>query len=334
MKLYKKSLCALLATLLVAGPAMTAVHAEEVGTNTTTEVTQTVEDVAQEEVAPAEGQSPIIKDMTVRTNATDADKETFGGIFDFIPFVLPTGGVDVKAFVHTTTRDMLMVNVENGIASADFTFNTEDVKADVLGLQLEGKMSEFEDVKMDDWFFEYVQSATSNGFLNGVSETSYAPNALLTLRDTVTALNRVLTYNNDMSMATSRTYVEGQLEGMEKDAHYFNTANLLSKMSIEEIAQMKDMLTQDITRTITRGELAQVLYYALHDVINVPGTPVEFTDVYDATEAIDFCARVGLMTGKTENTFDPTASLKRAEFATVLDRVNNLYTINAMMNNK
>ena len=49
----------------------------------------------------------------------------------------------------------------------------------------------FTDVKEGDWFYDAVQYARINGLFNGTSETTFAPNGIMTRGMFVTVLGKV-----------------------------------------------------------------------------------------------------------------------------------------------
>lgn len=54
-------------------------------------------------------------------------------------------------------------------------------------------MSKIKDVSEDDWFYGYVKKAYEMGFMNGMSEDSFAPNSNLTRAEASTVLYRLFT---------------------------------------------------------------------------------------------------------------------------------------------
>lgn len=104
--------------------------------------------------------------------------------------------------VHALVDDGII----NGITYNKFAPNDNVTRAQFAqmlalasGADLSSYTSSFEDVSETDWFYPAVAWASSVGVVNGMTETTYAPNALITRQDMALMLSR---YIENVSKAT------------------------------------------------------------------------------------------------------------------------------------
>lgn len=81
---------------------------------------------------------------------------------------------------------------DNKVTRAEFT----KMVAVLFGLEASSTESKFVDCGADDWFTPYVLAAAEAGYVNGVDDTHFAPDAQITRQDICTILGRVLSVNN------------------------------------------------------------------------------------------------------------------------------------------
>ncbi|GLB60233.1 S-layer homology domain-containing protein [Cytobacillus sp. NCCP-133] len=97
---------------------------------------------------------------------------------------------EVDKFINADILDGYMdedlnmtVQPENKITRAQFT----KILVNALGLKNSGKAKTFRDVKPSDWYYEYVNTASSLGIISGKEDGRFAPNANIT-RDQMTKM--------------------------------------------------------------------------------------------------------------------------------------------------
>lgn len=256
----------------------------------------------------------------IRENADGNSSATFTGDVDYLPFVLPAGKVDVGKI---TANESVIVTIPEGITSVDITSSQSRVTGDLLGIKLIPKTLGYSDVLPTEWYYSSIMQASSIGFLKGTSNTKYSPESKLSTKDTITALNRVITKNEDFYMATSRAEIESKLNNLQKDEVYYDRANILAKMRGAEIQETLAMIAATEAKSITREQLAELLANIFDDVLSATGNTKTFSDTQ--SQAVAYCVKAGLLQGKSDSKFDPKANLTRAELATVLIRLNDLY---------
>jgi len=176
-----------------------------------------------------------------------------------------------------------------------------------------GDAPKFTDVPQNQWYYSDVCYAVQKGFVNGISETIYAPENKLTIAEAIklaacmhqlSANDWSVTLKND-SITWYKTYLD-----------YATAKGILSKTY------------KDYNAYITRGEFVSIFYAALpvteYTQINTVSDnkipDVKLTDSY-ANQIYTFY-RAGLLTGSDANgTFYQNSNIKRSEVAALLTRM-------------
>lgn len=158
-------------------------------------------------------------------------------------------------------------------------------------------MNPFKDVKVSSWFGKYVIDLYNDGIINGTSATTYAPNDTLTW---AAALKLLLVSNGDLKAADA-------------------TGADWSKNAIAKAAEL-GLVAADLdgTKAISRLEFCQVA--AKLNKLAESKTESKFTDCTDGYVMALVDAKV--ISGMTETTFEPAASLTRAQIAKIIYQLN------------
>ena len=158
-------------------------------------------------------------------------------------------------------------------------------------------MNPFKDVKVSSWFGKYVIDLYNDGIINGTSATTYAPNDTLTW---AAALKLLLVSHGDLKAADA-------------------TGADWSKNAIAKAAEL-GLVAADLdgTKAISRLEFCQVA--AKLNKLAESKTESKFTDCTDGYVMALVDAKV--INGMTETTFEPAASLTRAQIAKILYQLN------------
>ena len=154
-------------------------------------------------------------------------------------------------------------------------------------------MNPFKDVKVSSWFGQYVIDLYNDGIINGTSATTYAPNDTLTW---AAALKLLLVSHGDLKAADA-------------------TGADWSKNAIAKAAEL-GLVAADLdgAKAISRLEFCQVA--AKLNKLAESKTESKFTDCTDGYVMALVDAKV--INGMTETTFEPAASLTRAQIAKIL----------------
>lgn len=158
-------------------------------------------------------------------------------------------------------------------------------------------MNPFADVKASSWFGKYVIDLYNDGIINGTSATTYAPNDTLTW---AAALKLLLVSNGDLKAADA-------------------TGADWSKNVIAKAAEL-GLVAADLdgAKAISRLEFCQVA--AKLNKLAESKTESKFTDCADGYVMALVDAKV--INGMTETTFEPDASLTRAQIAKIIYQLN------------
>ena len=158
-------------------------------------------------------------------------------------------------------------------------------------------MNPFKDVKVSSWFGKYVIDLYNDGIINGTSATTYAPNDTLTW---AAALKLLLVSNGDLKAADA-------------------TGADWSKNTIAKAAEL-GLVAADLdgAKAISRLEFCQVA--AKLNKLAESKTESPFTDCTDGYVMALVDAKV--INGMTETTFEPSATLTRAQIAKIIYQLN------------
>ncbi len=207
------------------------------------------------------------------------------------------GGDTYYAFAAATSKFDTGVTLDMAVMD----YITKELKG-VIGEQYaapQGRilMNPFKDVKVSSWFGKYVIDLYNDGIINGTSATTYAPNDTLTW---AAALKLLLVSNGDLKAADA-------------------TGADWSKNAIAKAAEL-GLVAADLdgAKAISRLEFCQAA--AKLNKLAESKTESKFTDCTDGYVMALVDAKV--ISGMTETTFEPAASLTRAQIAKILYQLN------------
>ena len=207
------------------------------------------------------------------------------------------GGDTYYAFAAATSKFDTGVTLDMAVMD----YITKELKG-VIGEQYaapQGRilMNPFKDVKVSSWFGKYVIDLYNDGIINGTSATTYAPNDTLTW---AAALKLLLVSNGNLKAADA-------------------TGADWSKNAIAKAAEL-GLVAADLdgAKAISRLEFCQVA--AKLNKLAESKTESKFTDCTDGYVMALVDAKV--INGMTETTFEPDASLTRAQIAKIIYQLN------------
>ena len=203
------------------------------------------------------------------------------------------GGDTYYAFKAATAKFDTGIPLDEAVME----YVTKELKG-VIGTQYaapQGRilLNPFKDVKVSSWFGKYVIDLYNDGVINGTSATTYAPNDTLTW---AAALKLLLVSHGDLKAADA-------------------TGADWSKNAIAKAAEL-GLVAADLdgAKAISRLEFCQVA--AKLNKLAESKTESKFTDCTDGYVMALVDAKV--ISGMTETTFEPAASLTRAQIAKIL----------------
>ena len=207
------------------------------------------------------------------------------------------GGDTYYAFKAATAKFDTGIPLDEAVME----YVTKELKG-VIGTQYaapQGRilLNPFKDVKVSSWFGKYVIDLYNDGIINGTSATTYAPNDTLTW---AAALKLLLVSHGDLKAADA-------------------TGADWSKNAIAKAAEL-GLVAADLdgTKAISRLEFCQVA--AKLNKLAESKTESKFTDCTDGYVMALVDAKV--ISGMTETTFEPAASLTRAQIAKIIYQLN------------
>ena len=207
------------------------------------------------------------------------------------------GGDTYYAFAAATSKFDTGVTLDMAVMD----YITKELKG-VIGEQYaapQGRilLNPFKDVKVSSWFGKYVIDLYNDGIINGTSATTYAPNDTLTW---AAALKLLLVSNGDLKAADA-------------------TGADWSKNAIAKAAELGLVAADfDGAKAISRLEFCQVA--AKLNKLAESKTESKFTDCTDGYVMALVDAKV--IDGMTATTFEPDASLTRAQIAKIIYQLN------------
>ena len=207
------------------------------------------------------------------------------------------GGDTYYAFAAATSKFDTGMTLDVAVME----YITKELKG-VIGKQYaapQGRilMNPFKDVKVSSWFGQYVIDLYNDGVVAGTSATTYAPNDTLTW---AAALKLLLVSSGDLKAADA-------------------TGADWSKNTIAKAAEL-GLVAADLdgAKDISRLEFCQVA--AKLNKLAESKTESKFTDCTDGYVMALVDAKV--INGMTETTFEPDASLTRAQIAKIIYQLN------------
>ena len=177
----------------------------------------------------------------------------------------------------------------------------------------------FRDVKSTDWFYADVVSAWERGFVNGMTETEYAPKGTLTAAQAVKLA--ACMHQRWHTGSVTLTNAAGGRPWYETYVDYAKRNGIL------------ETDFQDYNGVISRGAFVVLFYNALPEseyprinTIMDGAIPDVATDAPIAKQVYTFYM-AGILTGYTadsgyrEHAFGPESTISRAEVATIMNRM-------------
>lgn len=173
-------------------------------------------------------------------------------------------------------------------------------------------MLPFTDVNIGDWYYDAVSYVYANGLMDGVSSTTFAPDANMTRAMLVTILWR-MEGEPVVNYLLPFTDVDGGAWYAEA-VRWASSEGIVTGVSDTSFAPNAE---------ITREQLATIL----HRYAGEPATAANLAGYADgnqvsayAVDAMSWCVEHGIITGTTAATLEPQGTATRAQAAAMLMR--------------
>ena len=209
-------------------------------------------------------------------------------------------------------------------ANAAVTAKNLDVTAPVYSFSVANAAQRFSDVEKGTWFYESVNQAAANGYINGYANTSlFGPNAAITRGQVATVLFNMAggnngtgfqpTYDSNHGVVTGFSDVDGTL--------YYGEAIAWAKQAgVVNGADGKFRPDDQVTREEFVSMLANYATLRGDDMTSSDSDLAKFADASQvsgyAKANVAWAAKNGYVNGQ-DGSFYPTRTITRAEVAAV-----------------
>ena len=317
MRKWNKLLALMLAMAMVLGMATTAFAAEDDAATADggeTPVEETNEDAAVDETTPAEGEetAPVeetpAEETPVEAGYTDVTEANW--FYEAVTYVTENGLVDGET--ETTFAPSADMTRADMIVALYRMAGSPEVTGE----------NPFTDVAADADYYAAVIWGTSNGVINGTSETTFSPDDSLQRQAFATMLYRYeALLTADETAPADDAAAADETAPADDAAAADETAPADDAAAADETAPADDTATTDETvpaEELTPAEEVPADETGAEDVL------AQFTDADQiqnyAREAMAWAVTVGLFEGNADGALNPRGNATRAEVATLIMR--------------
>lgn len=303
----------------------------EISASVNITVTAPAQESKPEESKPQESKPQESKPQESKPQETDAQSlsldaskiDLYVGDKESVKATVKPDGSKQKTIEWTSSDDKIVKvdasgNLEAiGIGSAVITAKVKDTdlkkEVEVIVTQRPQPItpSNFIDIATH-WAKAYIEHATSRGLFAGTSDTTFSPDMNMTRGMFVTVLGK---------MSGEQVAVNDAFHDVPSDAYY---AKHVAWAQSEGIVTGYGNGQFGPDNNVTREEMAVIIEkYMKYKGISLPTSDVaDFADLSSvsdwAKESVSAVQQAGIIVGKGEGIFDPSANSTRAEVATLL----------------
>ncbi len=187
------------------------------------------------------------------------------------------------------------------------------------GSQNNDSPGSFRDLSTSHWAYDYITALVNLKIINGMGDGTFQPEGSVTRAQFIKMIGTdAINNGNNVPNYTTQRFSD------VKSSHWSYTyVNWAQQKGIIKGKTANSFAPED---KITRQEMAQILYnYAMFKGLSLTSGTSNFSDKQKidswAGDAVSYMVGSGIMTGKGNNNFAPTANATRAEAATVLYRL-------------
>ena len=304
MRKWNKLLALMLAMAMVLGMATTAFAAEDDAATADggeTPVEETNEDVAVDETTPAEGEetAPVEETPAEETPAeagyTDVTEANW--FYEAVTYVTENGLVDGET--ETTFAPSADMTRADMIVALYRMAGSPEVTGE----------NPFTDVAADADYYAAVIWGTSNGVINGTSETTFSPDDSLQRQAFATMLYRYEALLTADETAPADDAAAADETAPADDAAAADETTPAEGETTDETAPMEELTPAEEVPAEETGAEDVLAQYADADSIQAY-----------AREAMAWAVTAGLFQGDPDNNLNPRVNATRAEVATLIMR--------------
>ena len=317
MRKWNKLLALLLAMAMVLGMATTAFAAEDDAATADggeTPVEETNEDATADETTPAEGEetAPVeetpAEETPVEAGYTDVTEANW--FYEAVTYVTENGLVDGET--ETTFAPSADMTRADMIVALYRMAGSPEVTGE----------NPFTDVAADADYYAAVIWGTSNGVINGTSETTFSPDDSLQRQAFATMLYRYeALLTADETAPADDAAAADETAPADDAAAADETAPADDAAAADETAPADDTATTDETvpaEELTPAEEVPADETGAEDVL-AQYADADSIQAY-AREAMAWAVTAGLFQGDPDNNLNPRVNATRAEVATLIMR--------------
>ena len=317
MRKWNKLLALLLAMAMVFGMATTAFAAEDDAATADggeTPVEETNEDAAVDETTPAEGEetAPVeetpAEETPVEAGYTDVTEANW--FYEAVTYVTENGLVDGET--ETTFAPSADMTRADMIVALYRMAGSPEVTGE----------NPFTDVAADADYYAAVIWGTSNGVINGTSETTFSPDDSLQRQAFATML-----YRYEALLTADETAPADDAAAADETAPADDAAAADEAAPADDAAAADETAPADDTATTDETVPAEELTPAEEVPADETGAEDVLAQYADADsiqayarEAMAWAVTAGLFQGDPDNNLNPRVNATRAEVATLIMR--------------
>lgn len=164
-----------------------------------------------------------------------------------------------------------------------------------------------------------IEEAISLGILENTEDGKFYPDSNIKFEDALQLMDNVLLLNNIETMKLGRTTVELYFKNMNI-ADYPYIGSIASKLQVKTT---KDLASKQLGDSLTRQEMAQMIYEITEGKLEVNNDDVYISDISDHTyePALTYAVKAGIMELENE-CISPNLALTKGETVQILMKLN------------
>ena len=182
--------------------------------------------------------------------------------------------------------------------------------------------TQFSDVPVSHWAYQQISEMTSEGIITGYGNGKYEP-------------QNSVSYGAFSVLVARAFYAEDLAEYMRVNSVPSSTEVGRAVLDLHSVLSGTRLQTGEATLSasmLTRDDMSVIMYNVLRDTESPLPSDSEMSDAQGAIKdlssidasrrtAVSACYSLGLLTGRSDGTFGPTANMNRAQAAVVLSRL-------------
>ncbi len=239
-----------------------------------------------------------------------------------IGFAVASANELTSGVIFTVTFKVLKMSAKLTVKATDaIDVNDNEVSLNDAALTIKAgdKTINFPDVHENDWFYEAVEYCAVKGYITGYNNGKFGPGDAIQRQDFVVIFSRI-----DGANLSSYANKTGGFGDVVSGAYY---APAVAWGAQKGIITGYNASKFGVGDTITREQVCTIIYRYMGSpaVSDADSTLAKFADrakisAY-AYDALAWCVKNGIISGKTATTVAPNEGASRAQIATIIMRM-------------